>query len=238
MHKEHVKKKNTSAEGKRKLTFSLSLSACIGIAVTTVMGFVWVFIFGLLVGRGYQPEEAVPELKHIMPSSAPSAHSTPAKQTDAQNKKSAESAPSAKRPRAKNRPEATTERQEQVLKAEELNFYDRLKKGDSPAPKPAQKKTTSTKAQQPAASNKAEETFKYVYQVAAFKERSAASRFVERLTQLGYTGRISSGQAGGMTWYRIQVLFTGTVAATRTLKQDLARIGVRKPLLKSKTATR
>ena len=146
MRKEHVKKKNTSAEGKRKLTFSLSLSACIGIAVTTVMGFVWVFIFGLLVGRGYQPEEAVPELKHIMPSSAPSAHSTPAKQTDAQNKKSAESAPSTKRPRAqndaaKNRPEAATERQEQVLKAEELNFYDRLKKGDSPAPKPAQKKT-------------------------------------------------------------------------------------------------
>ncbi len=36
--------------------------------IVAVLGISWVFILGILVGRGYRPEEAVPELAQIMPS--------------------------------------------------------------------------------------------------------------------------------------------------------------------------
>ncbi|GAB7080668.1 SPOR domain-containing protein [Megalodesulfovibrio paquesii] len=52
--------------GKRyKLEFSRT--GLFGFGAVTLLGLVWVFIFGVLVGRGYRPETAVPELARIMP---------------------------------------------------------------------------------------------------------------------------------------------------------------------------
>ncbi|MCA1946355.1 MAG: SPOR domain-containing protein [Desulfovibrio sp.] len=52
--------------GKRyKLEFSHT--GLVGFVAVTLLGLVWVFIFGVLVGRGYRPETAVPELARIMP---------------------------------------------------------------------------------------------------------------------------------------------------------------------------
>lgn len=51
----------------RRYRLELSLTGLFGLGTILLLGLVWVFIFGVLVGRGYQPEEAVPELAKIMP---------------------------------------------------------------------------------------------------------------------------------------------------------------------------
>lgn len=59
-----------SPEGPRKFTFEFTGPGLISIVVVTVLGIVWVFILGVLMGRGYKPEIAVPQLGQIMPSTA------------------------------------------------------------------------------------------------------------------------------------------------------------------------
>ncbi len=60
-------------EGPRKFTFEFSGPGLISVVVVAVLGIVWVFILGVLVGRGYKPEEAVPQVAQIMPAPAPAA---------------------------------------------------------------------------------------------------------------------------------------------------------------------
>ncbi|MFZ5425976.1 MAG: SPOR domain-containing protein [Thermodesulfobacteriota bacterium] len=60
-------------EGPRKFTFEFSGPGLVSVVVVAVLGIVWVFILGVLVGRGYKPEEAVPQVAQIMPAPAPSA---------------------------------------------------------------------------------------------------------------------------------------------------------------------
>jgi len=54
--------------GPRKFSFELTMSGLVSLGIVLVLGISWVFILGILVGRGYKPEEAVPELAKIMPS--------------------------------------------------------------------------------------------------------------------------------------------------------------------------
>lgn len=60
-------------EGPRKFSFEFTGPGLISVIVVGVLGIVWVFILGVLVGRGYKPENAVPQVAQIMPSTAPSA---------------------------------------------------------------------------------------------------------------------------------------------------------------------
>lgn len=54
--------------GPKKFSFELTMSGLVSLGIVLVLGISWVFILGILVGRGYRPEEAVPELAQIMPS--------------------------------------------------------------------------------------------------------------------------------------------------------------------------
>ncbi|WP_027191609.1 SPOR domain-containing protein [Fundidesulfovibrio putealis] len=60
-------------EGPRKFSFEFTGPGLISVVVVGVLGIVWVFILGVLVGRGYKPENAVPQVAQIMPSTAPAA---------------------------------------------------------------------------------------------------------------------------------------------------------------------
>lgn len=59
---------NTSSDGgPRRFTLELTTAKIVSVGIVVVLGISWVFILGILVGRGYRPEEAVPELAQIMP---------------------------------------------------------------------------------------------------------------------------------------------------------------------------
>ncbi len=53
--------------GPRRFTLELTTAKIVSVGIVVVLGISWVFILGILVGRGYRPEEAVPELAQIMP---------------------------------------------------------------------------------------------------------------------------------------------------------------------------
>jgi hypothetical protein len=56
--------------GPRKFTFEISMSGVISVGIVVVLGMCWVFILGILVGRGYRPEAAVPQIAQMMPTTA------------------------------------------------------------------------------------------------------------------------------------------------------------------------
>lgn len=60
---------NVSREngGPRKFTFEISMSGVVSVGIVVVLGMCWVFILGILVGRGYRPEAAVPQIAQMMP---------------------------------------------------------------------------------------------------------------------------------------------------------------------------
>lgn len=64
-----IRKNNGKTTGKR-YSFEMSRTGLIGISAALVLAMVWVFIFGVLIGRGYSPEQAVPELSSLMPGQA------------------------------------------------------------------------------------------------------------------------------------------------------------------------
>lgn len=239
-------KKNNEAGGKR-FTFSLSLSAIIGISTVLVISIVWAFVFGLIVGRGYQPEEVVPELKHIMPENKPVAEVAPLRNTSDARKGNTLTSNADNAAKAGTQGSGESDNEE-ILKPEELDFFEQLKKKpeapaprvvEKPAPKPAAK-PEPRKPQAPKPVPKEEHTdetvFDYTYQLAAFRDNSSAKQFAGRVNDLGYRTVIRSGMASGVRWYRVFVLFRGTPEQTRGMKADMLTLGVKKPLLKGKEA--
>jgi cell division septation protein DedD len=54
-------------DGPRKFSLEMSMSGVISVGIVVVLGMCWVFILGILVGRGYRPEAAVPQIDRMMP---------------------------------------------------------------------------------------------------------------------------------------------------------------------------
>lgn len=121
--------------GKKIFTFSLRLPELIGLTVIILVGFVWVFIFGLLVGRGYQPEEALPELKHLMPAQqqVAEANPMPVEQNIGANSSAQPNKTSNALPLSATQATHVTEQQKaSVIKPEQLNFFEQLKAKEAP----------------------------------------------------------------------------------------------------------
>lgn len=148
-----------------------------------------------------------------------------------------------------------------VLKPEELDYIDQLRKKpesavhpDLPEKKPVEAKPPvkpSVKNNQVAVKPKPEvknesvieidnpaevdePVYNYIYQAASFGEESRAVEFRDRLTADGLDVFVESGKGGSRTWYRVFVHYTGTPKSTNGMKTVLRKHGVKKPILKSK----
>ena len=208
---------------KRTYDFSLSLPGLISAVGAGVLALTFFFVMGILIGRGYRPEADIPQLEPIMPRNE---HGLGTK------------------------PEPPS-----ILTTEELDYQDRLKAPaesimDQPAskpqpkpkpePKPAPKKVedkpapSSPKAVE-APVRPGEPIYDYVYQVAAFRKVEMAEELGKKLEAAGLNTSITAGDAKGSTWYRLQVLHSGTPASTEQMREILSRFGINKPLLKKKT---
>ncbi|MEW5774681.1 MAG: SPOR domain-containing protein, partial [Thermodesulfobacteriota bacterium] len=61
---------NGSGKGGKRFTLSLSLPGMVVAVGVLLFGLAWTFVIGVLVGRGYRPEAAVPEIAALMPGAA------------------------------------------------------------------------------------------------------------------------------------------------------------------------
>ncbi|MGE4298393.1 MAG: SPOR domain-containing protein [Desulfovibrionaceae bacterium] len=218
------KKQDKDKAAPRKYTFQLSRVGIACVATGAMIALVWVFVFGVLVGRGYHPENSVPELARIIPGPP---------QTSGDDVAPQQAAPPAK-----------------VIPAEELQFPKALKDNTPPAvpaapaapakatpPAPAEAKKKS--AAQPAAPATATadapgSRFAYIYQVASFRQMDQAQDMARRLKSAGLATTIESATSNGSTWYRLLVHMKGRPEDTRALKATLTEAGLGKPMLRSK----
>lgn len=60
-------------DGPRTFSFELTMSGILSLAVVAIIVIIWIFILGIVLGRGYRPENAVPELAQMMPTTESSA---------------------------------------------------------------------------------------------------------------------------------------------------------------------
>lgn len=51
----------------RKYTITLSFSGLITSGIIMIIAIGWIFAFGVIVGRGYNPEKKLPELAKLLP---------------------------------------------------------------------------------------------------------------------------------------------------------------------------
>jgi len=214
------KKQKTSTSAKKKrITVSFTWSGLFSTAVLVVLSIIWAFILGILVGRGYSPETLFPKLASLLPAAESATEKTP------------ESSHSG-----------------EVLKPEELGFYETL--GHNDGGRPAGSSTDSSRdagstGQEPksagssvsSATTRQENAapgYRYVYQVAAFKSAEKAFALQDRLRAKGIRSEVSAVHIEERKWYRIVASFEGRPADTEGFKTELKRLGLHQPLLRSK----
>ena len=257
-----LKRLNVSRDkdGPRKFSFELGLSGVISVGIVVVLGMCWVFILGILVGRGYRPESAVPQIAEMMPV------------TEARGPNAGEPAEPPK-----------------VLKPEELQFMedaqgkdgevvaDSTQKASDPkkapkgrdltdlhpvpaapaatalaarpvpqpshgAPKPAPSvpgKPAPTETARPAAKadpkspfeKKDTARFTATYQVASFPGREQADTLVKQLAKKGITASINEAKSKKNKVFRVNIQLKGSEA---DIADALKRTGEKGPILLGK----
>jgi len=233
------KSSTTKKKDKDKLSFQLGLSGFLSLAVLVVIGMAWSFILGVIVGRGYQPEQMAMEMaQKVLPEDFP----------------------------------LLTEKNEEVLKGEELEFFEKLKQGPSsvppapapqakvspPPPKPRIAETPKTaevpkpgqtaieaalqsaavaagQSPPPAVKEAKDEVFVFNYQVAALASMEQAQTFLKKLDPGKFKTSVVTATHEGKTWYRVYVHHQGTVDSALALKEQLKGNGIGGILLRSRT---
>ena len=209
----------------KKITVTMGFPKAIFGVLFLLFILIWVFIFGIMIGRGHNPEDIVPELTKVMPT--PSAPISP----------------------------PVDDGMNDVLKPQDLQYHDTLKKNELVAPpeppRPTPVPPTPTPAPSPKPSNPVQNppveklsttsnqaVYNYVYQVAAFNNAAAAQTMQKKLQQGGFSTKIAQGETRDTTWYRVLVLFKGRQEDTRELRTKLTAYGISTIILRGKTPTK
>lgn len=222
-------RKNDSKEsGKepKRYTVSFSLAGVISLCVLTLVALSWIFILGVLVGRGYKPEKAVPELERIMPQPQEQAQPEPPKVLKPEELEFYSDL-SGKQPEKEQAPE-----KKQAVRTAP-------KKAPAPAPKRLEeprrpekvKVTVKVRERTPGV-----QSYRFTYQVASLKNHEAAQRVQKKLSGLGLSSSIQTAKTSKGTWHRVLVTMNGTDQDAAALRKKLGSVGISKPFLKSRKA--
>jgi len=213
--------------GARRFIIEMTAGKFALVCFLLLFGFSWMFTFGVMLGRGFNPEESVPALARVMPSpdTADVLPATLDNEDDA-DKDAADNG---------------------IIKTEELNLLRSLRSRDEH--QPAQRRTPPRPAAPeqasaaPAAPRKVPATavrsvppdsirYRYLDQVASLQDAAAAHRFAEHLQESGISAGVERVNTSKGVWHRINVTLSGTTEEAQALRRRLATLGIRQPLLK------
>lgn len=225
------KKKPASGKNPKVYAFNLSLGAMASIAVAGALALTAFFALGVLVGRGYQPEKAVPQLAQFMGEVIP-ANRTKAPESEVLKPeelgfrerltKDSPNEAGPKKTKAQTKPQPVeTKKQKEKPAIEKTAAVEPAKSVEE-----EQTETAPASADEP--------TFDYVYQAAAFTDLPRALKLQDDIRAAGLTPSIQQAKVGDAVWYRVMVLFQGRPSDTRDMKEKLAGLGIEKPIMKLK----
>lgn len=237
---------------KHVITFSLSpaqlLSSIGGFGIVLV----WVFILGVILGKGYAPEAHIPELEKLMPkneqadtlrvitpdnsaggadvdegSENTSSVIPPEDMAYRQSLKgSAQQSPPAAS-RGQNPPAA----QQQPTRTTPPAAAQQ--QGAAQAGQPATQQNTPSRIQ-PADS----QIYDYVYQVAAYRDQASCDALVQKLGRNGFKASTEKSDNNGSVWYKTLIHFRGAPDDVDKLREGLAAHKLDRLIMRSKTPVR
>jgi len=208
--KKNTARKKTANKKTKGSGFKLELGIKGGLYLLlfVFLAMIWSFILGVFIGRGYNPEDYVPELARVMPG---------------EERKARESSKSSDTLQAED-----LDFLQRLTGPESEEKKQKTKKTRSkPAAKP--KETLSDPKRESTG-----EKYEFLYQVAAFRDMEKADALQSKLMQSGITASITKVFKGSQHWYRVLVSFRGTESQAKTVKNKLDELGINEPLLKSK----
>ncbi len=216
-----VKPSGPPAKRSRVVTLTLRIPTVIGGLLALVVGLVWVFILGIMVGRGQAPESQIPHIAGLMPRVESSAIAPP---------------------------QITTPQTDTIIPEEDLSYAAALKADTSrraPERQAPQETRASTPEVRPAAAESRptppatpQESFDYVYQVAAYKSAAPCDELVAKLKKSGLKAYTEKSDDKGGPWYKTMVSYRGTPDDVDTLREKLLPHKLTRLILKSKSPVR
>ena len=203
------KKKTGKSGGKFKLELGLSKTLSLGAFV--VLAMIWSFILGIFVGRGYNPEDMLPDIARIIPDSGQEIKAPgvlrPEDLDFFDRLRSGPESPSPS-PRVRETPAAPAEPEAPVTV--------RPDPPAAPAPVPEA------------------ETFIYSYQVGSFQTMDRAVDFQQKLGNIGFSASIADAFVNNEPWYRVIVEFESSEQGSARYMDKLESQGIKQPVLRSK----
>ena len=192
----------------RRYTFSLSFAGLLTSGIVIIIAIGWIFAFGVIVGRGINPEKQLPELAKLLP--APADNATEAK-------------------------DAILKPEELTFMAELKNQTGKASSQPAPVAQAAAAKPV-VQSDKPAAVSGADKTpkvqrFDFVFQAVAYKNREQADKLREKLEGEGLRTRmtIEKDSKGKPKWFRVQVLFRGNEEDAAATQKIMERFGIKAP---------
>ena len=192
----------------RKYTISLSFSGLITSGIITIIAIGWIFAFGVIVGRGYNPEKKMPELARLLP--PPEGQDAP------------------KEAKGILKPEELTF----------MTDLKQTQPAANAAPNKPEAKAAHPTAQPVAAADKAKYDFVFQAVAYKSKDSADKLRERMEGEGLRTRMTIEKNNKGRPKWFRVQVLVRGTDADASAAKQVLVKMGLKDATQVSKKPVR
>ncbi len=220
---------------KRTFTFTFSTAGLLALLLFTIIALAWAFILGLLLGRGYKPEELVPEIAQVMPNPQPPGitetlrpedlnfyeqlKNVPLKEEKSEEK---DITPLPKPEKTQTQTEPKAEKKDSK-KQSQKTAKKLVKKVNKPA-KTETKTVKETKKKTKQAPQKAIR-YSFHYQIASLKDGASAIGVQKRLQAKGFETSINKIKSNETTWYRLFVTFENTDNELADTKAKLKKLG-------------
>ncbi|WP_291321248.1 SPOR domain-containing protein [Desulfonatronospira sp.] len=198
--------RNTKNKKKQESRFSLELTPgkTLTLGGFALLAIVWAFILGVFVGRGYNPEEILPDISRILPQKEE-------KQED-----------------------SVILRPEELEFFDRLRSEPSRTPSAAPEPEPQEPDQPLETAALPPDPVPQAESFIYTFQVGSFQSMERAGGLQQRLYQEGFSASINRAFAGSEPWYRVLIEVETTPSQIDSFKQRLGEHGIDQPLLRHK----
>ena len=248
-----------TALSSRTFTVTLSIPRAISLALVLSLSFLWFFILGVFLGRGYEPEQHFAELSEYLPQTSQQASQQANVTPPPLDVSPPDTAPhpslispdpsdpfAALYPAEAAAENGADQSARAVIDEADRAYRESLSTLQPAAPQAgtsgqaAAAKPAADTASPPVISAADQDTtvYSYVYQVASFKEEPQARVLADRLIKGGVLARVTkAGGSGGTTWHRVVIDHRGNPDSVTSLRERLKTFKIDKILLVSKDKT-
>lgn len=243
-----LKKRTNRTAVQKRFSFSMSFPGLCVIIISSVMALCWSFVFGVIIGRGYNPEHQLSKITRLLPepdTSQDIVQQSILKPEDLNFMLELKQEPKIEY-YTSNSPkkeviEPTQNKNETIptivssVKEEEIPKT----KNTASTSEQKEKKIISKDTTKSVESNKKTMIYDFIFQVASFKKEAQADKLREKLEEEGIRTQLTihKNPKGEPSWYHVRALLRGIETEAVVLKDSLLRLKLTDAKIISKEPT-